>query len=117
MKIYKKKKVHDVIKGNQILVSSEISPSDLLEYSKIKILGLASVFGGPEGHFAIVARSLSIPTVVGIKNVLKKLKDNENIIIDGDKGLLIKNPTNETIISYKKKIEEKKMKNKNLEHS
>ena len=57
----------------------------------------------PEGHFAIVARSLSIPTVVGIKNVLKKLKDNENIIIDGDKGLLIKNPTNETIISYKKK--------------
>ena len=106
--LQKKKKVHDVIKGNQILVSSEISPSDLLEYSKIKILGLASVFGGPEGHFAIVARSLSIPTVVGIKNVLKKLKDNENIIIDGDKGLLIKNPTNETIISYKKKIEEKK---------
>ena len=35
------------------------------------------------------------------------MKDNENIIIDGDKGLLIKNPTNETIISYKK-IEEKK---------
>ncbi len=106
--LQKKKKVHDVLKGNQILVSTEISPADLLEYSKIKILGLASVFGGPEGHFAIVARSLSIPTVVGIKNVLKKLKDNENIIIDGDKGLLIKNPTNETIISYKKKIEEKK---------
>ena len=106
--LQKKKKINNILKDNQILVSSEISPADLLEYSKLKLLGLASVYGGPEGHFAIVARSLSIPTVVGLKNVLKKLKDNEKIIIDGDKGFLIKNPTTETVINYKKKIEEKK---------
>ena len=53
-------------KDNQILISSELSPADLLDNSKIKFLGLASVFGGP-GHFAIEARSLSIPTVVGSK--------------------------------------------------
>ena len=52
------------------------------------------MFGGPEGHFAIVARSLSIPTVVGVKkNAIKYLKNGEKIIIDGDKGLLIKNPS------------------------
>ena len=103
-----KRKTQNNIKDFQILVSSELSPADLLAYSKIKFLGLASVYGGPEGHFAIVARSLSIPTVVGIRNVLKKLKNDEKVIIDGYKGLLIKNPTKNTIFNYKKKIEEKK---------
>ena len=64
---------------------------------------LVSVMGGPEGHFAIVARSLSIPTIVGVKNLLIDLKDNEPIVLDGEKGILIKNPTVSTINIYKKK--------------
>ncbi len=112
--LQKKKKLQNKIKDNQILISSELSPADLLDNSKIKFLGLASVFGGPEGHFAIVARSLSIPTVVGIKNALKNLKNDEKIIIDGDRGLLIKNPTQTTILNYRKKIEEKKNEDKKL---
>ncbi len=109
-----KRKIHNTLKDNQILVSSELSPADLLTYSKIKILGLASVFGGPEGHFAIVARSLSIPTVVGLKKALKNLKNDEKIIVDGDKGFLIRNPTNSTIKSYRIKIEEKRSEDKKL---
>ena len=101
--LQKKRKTQNNIKDYQILVSSELSPADLLTYSKVKFLGLASVYGGPEGHFAIVARSLSIPTVVGVRNVLKKLKNDEKVIIDGYKGLLIKNPTPDTILNYKKK--------------
>ena len=112
--LQKKRKADGSIKNNQILISSELSAADLLDFSKIKFLGLASAYGGPEGHFAIVARSLSIPTVVGIKNALKKLKNNEKIIIDGDRGLLIKNPTKTTIVNYLKKIEEKKNEDKKL---
>ena len=104
----KKKRIQNNIKDNQILISSELSPADLLDNSKIKFLGLASVFGGPEGHFAIVARSLSIPTVVGIKNAIKNLKNDERIIIDGDRGLLIKNPTQTTILNYRKNEEKEK---------
>ena len=44
-------------------------------------IGLVSGLGGPEGHFAIVARSLSIPTIVGVKNVLKKLKKMTNLLL------------------------------------
>ena len=66
-----------------------------------------------EGHFAIVARSLSIPTVVGVKNAIKYLKNGEKIIIDGDKGLLIKNPSKKTILIYKKNRRKKKMRIKN----
>ncbi|MEE2694820.1 MAG: phosphoenolpyruvate--protein phosphotransferase [Pseudomonadota bacterium] len=112
--LQKKRKAQNNIIDNRILVSSELSPADLLTYSKIKLLGLASVFGGPEGHFAIVARSLSIPTVVGVKNVLKNLKNDELVIIDGEKGFLIKNPTQSTIINYKRNIEKKKNEDKKL---
>ena len=51
---------------------------------------------------------MSIPTIVGVKDLLKNIKNNEQIVLDGEKGLLIKNPTNQTINFYKKKIEEQK---------
>ena len=97
-------------------MASELSPADLLSHAKSKIAGLVSVLGGPEGHFAIVARSLSIPTIVGVKDLLKNIKNNEQIVLDGEKGLLIKNPTNQTINFYKKKIEEQKNQDKKLNY-
>ena len=97
-------------------MASELSPADLLSHAKSKIAGLVSVLGGPEGHFAIVARSLSIPTIVGVKDLLKNIKNNEQIVLDGEKGLLIKNPTNQTINFYKKKIEEQKNRDKKLNY-
>ena len=111
-----KKKKKSRLRENQILVASELSPADLLSHSKSKISGLVSVLGGPEGHFAIVARSLSIPTIVGVKNLLKNIKNNEQIVLDGEKGLLIKNPTSQTVNFYKKKIEEQKNKDRKLNY-
>ena len=112
--LQKKKRKQKFIRDNQILISNELSAADLLSLSKTKLSGLVSVMGGPEGHFAIVARSLSIPTLVGVKNILKDLKDNEPIILDGEKGILIKNPKLSTINYYKKKIEDQKNVDKKL---
>ena len=112
--LQKKKRKQKIIRANQILISNELSAADLLSLSKTKLSGLVSVMGGPEGHFAIVARSLSIPTLVGVKNILKDLKDNEPIILDGEKGMLIKNPKISTINYYKKKIEDQKNVDKKL---
>ena len=112
--LQKKKRKQKLILANQILISNELSAADLLSLSKTKLSGLVSVMGGPEGHFAIVARSLSIPTLVGVKNILKDLKDNEPIILDGEKGILIKNPKISTINYYKKKIEDQKNVDKKL---
>ena len=111
-----KKKKKSRLRENQILVAPELSPADLLSHSKSKISGLVSVLGGPEGHFAIVARSLSIPTIVGVKNLLKNIKNNEQIVLDGEKGLLIKNPTSRTVNFYKKKIEEQKNQDRKLNY-
>ncbi len=109
-----KKNFSSKVKANQILVANELGPADLFSESKNKYIGLVSGLGGPEGHFAIVARSLSIPTIVGVKNVVKKLKNNDELIIDGEKGILITNPTQETRLFYLKKIEEKKNQEKKL---
>lgn len=113
--LQKKNKFSNKVRANQILVAPELGPADLFTESKTKFVGLVSGLGGPEGHFAIVARSLSIPTIVGVKNTLKNLKNNEELIIDGEKGILISNPTNPTLSSYKKKIEEKKYQEKKLD--
>ena len=113
--LQKKNKFSNKARANQILVAPELGPADLFTESKTKFVGLVSGLGGPEGHFAIVARSLSIPTIVGVKNTLKNLKNNEELIIDGEKGILISNPTNTTLSSYKKKTEEKKYQEKKLD--
>ena len=109
-----KKNFSSKVKANQILVANELGPADLFSESKNKYTGLVSGLGGPEGHFAIVARSLSIPTIVGVKNVLKKIRKNDELIIDGEKGVLIINPTQDTRLFYVKKIEEKKNQEKKL---
>ena len=109
-----KNKFSNKVKANQILVANELGPADLFSESKNKFVGLVSELGGPEGHFAIVARSLSIPTIVGAKSILKKLKKNDELIIDGENGILITNPTQETRFFYIKKLKKKKYQEKKL---
>lgn len=97
---------------NRIIVSDELSAADLIAFQKRSILGLVSVLGGPEGHFSIVARSLSIPTVVGVKDFLKDIENGEKMIVDGNKGLIITNPNISTIRKYDNKIDD--MRNESL---
>ena len=107
-----KKIKHDL--NNKIVVSEELSAADLMVLQKNKISGLISEQGGPEGHFAIIARSLSIPTVVGVKGILDVLKNGEKIIIDGDNGFVIRNPSNTSIRKYSNIIEDQNNQNLKL---
>ena len=107
-----KKIKHDL--NNKVVVSEELSAADLMVLQKNKISGLISEQGGPEGHFAIIARSLSIPTVVGVKGILDVLKNGEKIIIDGDNGFVIRNPSNASIRKYSNIIEDQNNQNLKL---
>lgn len=91
--------------NDRIIISEELSAADLLALQKKKITGLVSELGGPEGHFSIVARSFSIPTVVGLKDVLKNFNNDEKIVVDGDKGIVIQNPSIRTIRKYEERID------------
>ncbi len=100
--------------NKEIILSEDLSAADLLSFKKDTIIGLVSEAGGPEGHFAIVARSLSIPTIVGVKNLLKDIRNGEKIILDGNNGILIRNPSIINLKKYENKIDDQKTESMNL---
>ena len=83
-----------------ILVAHNLTPSDTATMNKERVLGLATDLGSRTSHTAIMARSLSIPAVVGLHNITQKLETGQNVLVDGTNGLIIVNPTAETLEHY-----------------
>jgi len=77
----------------KILVCHELAPSDAATIlSRGNILGIALDMGGQTSHTAILARSLNIPAVVGLRNIINHVKDGDKMILDGTTGEVIINP-------------------------
>ena len=83
-----------------IIVAKEITPSDTIGFKRDLILGFVTEFGGKTSHSAIFARSLNIPSVSGISNIVNLVDENSKIILDAAHGQVILNPSSETIIEY-----------------
>jgi phosphotransferase system enzyme I (PtsI) len=83
-----------------ILVAHNLTPSDTATMDRHRVLGMATDLGSRTSHTAIMARSLNIPTVVGLHNVSEKLETGAEVLIDGYNGILITNPTAETLRQY-----------------
>lgn len=91
-----------------ILIGYDLTPSDTAQIDKSKILGFATETGGVTSHSAIIARSIGIPSVLGVGKEINKIKQGELIILDGSKGIIITDPDEGKINFYKEKIEEEK---------
>jgi phosphotransferase system enzyme I (PtsI) len=85
---------------DSIIIAHDISPSDAALINPNKVLGIAIEVGGQTSHTAITARALEIPAVLGIEGLLNKIENGEAVIIDGDRGIIIKNPTRGRIHFY-----------------
>jgi phosphotransferase system enzyme I (PtsI) len=83
-----------------IVVAEELTPSDTALLDPKSIFGFATVLGGAESHTAIMARSLGIPAVLGIAELLTQAKPGETIIIDGNAGRVILNPSQAQLDDY-----------------
>ncbi|MDQ6764799.1 MAG: phosphoenolpyruvate--protein phosphotransferase, partial [Verrucomicrobiota bacterium] len=83
-----------------ILVAHNITPSDTATMNREHVLGLATDLGSRTSHTAIMARSLNIPAIVGLHDVTEKLETGQEVLLDGYSGLLILNPTAETLWHY-----------------
>jgi phosphotransferase system enzyme I (PtsI) len=84
-----------------ILASNDLTPSETATMDKEKVLGFLTNIGGRTSHTAIMARSLEIPAVVGLKDITEQLKDGDFVIFNGEAGEVIINPTDEEIKHYK----------------
>ena len=76
------------LRYNTILVGRTILPSTLLELKSPRLVGLVTETGGPLSHTAIMARSMDVPAVTGVSDVLPGLISGELIIVDGDEGVV-----------------------------
>ena len=83
-----------------IVVARELSPTQTAGFNKAFVKGIASDAGGRTSHAAIVARSLGIPAVVALEDLTEIVHGGDTVIIDGNRGLVIINPTEETIEQY-----------------
>jgi phosphotransferase system enzyme I (PtsI) len=83
-----------------ILVAHNITPSDTATMNREYVLGLATDLGSRTSHTAIMSRSLGIPAVVGLHDATDKLESGQQVLLDGYSGLLILDPTPETLWHY-----------------
>lgn len=86
---------------NAILVAEELSPAMLGEVSTEKLAGLVSVYGSGNSHAAILARSMGIPTVMGIVDLPYRRLDGREVILDGYSGRLYVDPSEELLQMYR----------------
>ncbi len=83
-----------------ILVSHDLSASTTAQLDKKFVLGFATDIGGKTSHTAIMARSLSIPAVVGLKTASEEFDTGDYALLDGYNGTVIVNPTDQTLFEY-----------------
>src|SRR5881398_993645 len=83
-----------------ILIAHNLTPSDTAAMNREHVLGLATDLGSRTSHTAIMARSLNIPAVVGLHDITERLETGQQVLIDGTNGLLIVDPTPETLKHY-----------------
>jgi phosphotransferase system enzyme I (PtsI) len=84
-----------------IVVAHDLSPTDTIGFKDHAVAGFVTDAGGPTGHTAIVARSLSIPAVVALRHIRHVVKDDELIIIDGTRGVVIIDPDERVLEEYR----------------
>ena len=83
-----------------VLVAHDLSPADMLQFKQSVFAGFVTDVGGKTSHTAIVARSLDIPAVVGARTASQLVRQDDWIIIDGDSGVVIVNPSPIILAEY-----------------
>ncbi|NUZ04890.1 phosphoenolpyruvate--protein phosphotransferase [Piscinibacter koreensis] len=84
-----------------VMVANDIAPADMLQFKKSVFSGFVTDLGGRTSHTAIVARSMDIPAVVGAREASRLIRQDDWVIIDGDAGIVIVDPSPEVMAEYR----------------
>ncbi|WP_442483911.1 phosphoenolpyruvate--protein phosphotransferase [Aeoliella sp. SH292] len=89
-----------------LILAHNLTPSETANLNPKFVKGFVTETGGPGSHTAIVAEALDIPAVVGTGPFLTEVSGGETVIIDGDNGLVILQPDEETLARYRHEVDE-----------
>ncbi|MES2153287.1 MAG: phosphoenolpyruvate--protein phosphotransferase [Pseudomonadota bacterium] len=91
----------DEFQAQMVVVAHDISPADMLQFRDRSFIGFVTDVGGQNSHTAIVARSLDIPAAVGMSQASQLIEQDDWVIIDGDAGVVIANPSPLVLDQYR----------------
>lgn len=83
-----------------IVIAKDLTPSDTAQMDKTKVKAFATDMGGRTSHTAIMARSLEIPAVVGLGSISRCVSEGDTVIVDGNKGVVLVNPSEDILKQY-----------------
>lgn len=83
-----------------IVISHNLTPSDTAQLNRDLVLGFGTDIGSKTSHTAIMARSLNIPAVVGLHDISTQLASGDHVLLDGYNGIIIVNPSDQTLWEY-----------------
>jgi len=98
-----------------IVLAHNLTPSETANLSREFVRGFATEVGGPGSHTAIVAEGMEIPAVVGVGPFLSDVSGGDLVIVDGDHGLVILQPDEETVARYRYDVEQHRRRATRLE--
>jgi len=90
---------HDVI-----IIADDLTPSDTIHFNRRPVVGFATETGGRTSHTSIIAKSLSMPAVIGVPRLTKIVDNDEMVIVDGYEGTLLVNPTPAMVSEYRSRV-------------
>ena len=88
-----------------VVVAKDLFPSDTASMDRKKVVAIVTEIGGPTSHTAIIARSYSIPALLGVPQAVSLLSNGQSVIVDAVKGALLTDPTEEEQKAYRLKAE------------
>ena len=95
------------LKGS-VIIADDLSPADTVTMQNEGIVAFVTEYGGPNSHTTILARSLGIPAVVGVKNVLRYLQQDETLVVDGNIGAVLAGPDEKGLAHFELRQREEK---------
>ena len=101
----KERRVMADITSESVIVAHNLTPADTISMRENLVKGFTTDIGGRTSHTAIVAQGLEIPAVVGLRNITGQTREGDVIIVDGNQGIVIVNPTAEMLENYRREQE------------
>jgi phosphotransferase system enzyme I (PtsI) len=86
-----------------MIVADDVTPADIILLSQQQVAAFVTEYGGPLSHTAILARSLGIPAVVGLRDARRLIRENELLVIDGEAGHVLADPDAQALQFYRDK--------------
>jgi phosphotransferase system enzyme I (PtsI) len=84
-----------------VLVANDVAPADMIQFKHSVFTGFITDVGGRTSHTAIVARSMDIPAVVGAREASRLIRPDDWVVIDGDAGIVIVDPSPIVLEEYR----------------